>query len=169
MLFDNSAGRPKVDITISHRLNNLLSMLTMKADEIDRNDKINFFKPDKTIGSPAKLAGCFVCKDSVDYDQLSGEVVSENFTESLFDAVMYITPDSGSRLNVETRSMFFGINPHPVDKKDEYCCLLGFDVFPNFVSKLESAIAKYSSVGKESKEYFKNNSNYTSHNSGMFI
>jgi hypothetical protein len=169
MLFDNKVGRPKVDITINHRLNYLVSMLTMKADEVDRNDKINFFKPDKTIGSPARLAGCFICSHEIDHDDMSGEIVISNLNENLFDAIMYITPDAGNRLDFDTRSIFFGINPYPIDKNDEYCCLLGFDILDDFVATIESSIAKYKTIGKESKEYFKQDNEYKSHNSGMFI
>lgn len=168
MVFSNHVGRPKADIIINDRLHTLFKIITTKADDLDKNDKINFFKPDVLIDAPPKLASMRVFQHTDDYKEESGEITYCDDDTHIYDAVMHITPDLGRRPKAEFRSIFVGHNVHPSSEKDEYMCLLGYPLPEGYLSRLQSSMSKYDNIANDTKETFENKG-FKSHSSGQFI
>ena len=90
MVFSNAdVGRPKVDVTLAWRLQQLIELITLPAAEIDRNDRRNFFNGIKSIDAQpgVRLLHVFTGKDREIPD--GGEVWSHAEGEIL-DATLSI-------------------------------------------------------------------------------
>lgn len=143
MLFDNSAKRSIVDTTVSHRLRLLLRYLTMDTLEMDRSDKINFFRPDHAVGAAPGVKGCHVSfGPKGDYKEDSGEIVvmPDDF---IYDAVTMVTPSADAKANTDTRILYHGIMRNPENNGDKIIGYMGFPISEIFVGKINDSLSKY--------------------------
>lgn len=100
MPFNNTGiGRNKVDITITHRVQQLVYLMTLAAHEVDRNDRLNFLNGTKTVSAKPGLRLLHVV-GGVNPDELpeSGEIWDHE-EGAIFDSTLSIGTDAGTSEN----------------------------------------------------------------------
>ena len=113
-IFSNSAGEHVVNVTLTHRLRQLVWMLTYETTEIDKQDRRNFLNGMKTVKAMPGLRLLHMTFGKSDDDN-SGEVWE--YTENtIYDSVLnigVIDPESTVNRTVshdmKTRTMFSGV------------------------------------------------------------
>lgn len=167
MVFDNAYTRSKVDTTIRHRLGLLTNFITTSIFELDKSDKINWLRPDKTIGSAPGVYGCYITHGKTnDYSEESGEVLDMP-NDHLFDSIIFVANNSDQMPNMDSRILYKGLNE---EGKTNMVGILGFPISDKFIETLNSRLSKYQSQMSTSKELgIKTKNQGSGHTSGLIV
>lgn len=143
MVFDNAASRATVDNNVVHKANLMIRYLTMDTIEMDKSDKINFFKPDVAVGAAPGIKTLYISKVGAEKPEDSlGEVFifKDDF---IYDATTLITVSTSATITHATRVVYHGINPAPESSNDKILAVVGAPIAEEFVGKVNDSLARY--------------------------
>jgi hypothetical protein len=165
MIFDNSVMRSKVDAAVMHRLSLLLKCLVVDIEELDKSDKINWLRPDVSIGVSPGIRGLQVSYATTgDAPAGTGEL-AEIPEGNIYDGIFMITSSQDVQISTDTRVSYHGILPeleHSIIGK------LGFPISKELQKKINDALHKYEMQQSASAELkISSTKEMTSHNTGL--
>lgn len=143
--YDNSVGQKAVNDKLKTDIAILYTVLSIDIERLDRNDKINVFKPClTTTADSGKMARLAVALG----DENISSVLSV-LGEDTLDSVLYIVDTDDATINIDSRVITRGVDTEPV------VIVMGHTVEQEFINTLEKTYDKFES--KQPKEKLKVN------------
>lgn len=162
-VFNNQdGGKQIVNETICTRLSELTEMLAFRnVAEIDKNDRINFFRPDRTVNAAPGIYG-FYCfnGNSAESCVRKGEYPLYEVNEVHSQLVIANKRDKQyASSDIDCHVLYSGYFKSDEPVSGSHVAIVGFKLNPNIFSDIEKGIKKFETKSIKGTSQFKIDSN----------
>lgn len=165
-IFSNNSegGREKANEVILKRMNILHSFFTTDYRELDKSDKINWLRPDITLGVPGGIKGLYIT-DSETVDFTEGvEKFFEIDYDFHYESVMFVS-STDNQPRIKSR-----INYQGIDESDTFIGISGIPISEELVTFMNDYLNRYRSQQIKTQTFaFDMDEKSTTHGNGLIV